>query len=61
LESLGYENFSALSGWLEKFRKRYYNTAFKTFKAKAESVNVEDIKCLLLVKDYLPKKHFQCE
>jgi hypothetical protein len=62
---LGYENFSASSGWLEKFRKRH-NIAFKAISGEAGSVNVEDVatflnKVPLLVKDYLPKDIFNAD
>lgn len=41
-ESLGYENFNASSGWLEKFRTRH-KISFKSISGEAASVNPADV------------------
>lgn len=41
-ESLGYENFGASAGWLEKFRRRH-NISFKAISGEAASVDPADV------------------
>ncbi|XP_045463820.1 tigger transposable element-derived protein 6-like [Harmonia axyridis] len=63
--NLAYKDFSASSGWLEKFRRRH-NIAFKAISGEASSVNPIDVEMFLsklpmLLKDYSPRNIFNAD
>ncbi|XP_066253848.1 tigger transposable element-derived protein 4-like [Euwallacea similis] len=64
-QTLKYKNFSASSGWLEKFRKKH-NITFKVISGEARSVNSGDVESVLnkmtsLIKDYSSKNIFNAD
>ncbi|OAF69509.1 hypothetical protein A3Q56_02730 [Intoshia linei] len=64
-EKMGQENFTASTGWLDKFKKRH-NIKYKSLKGEANFVNInlidkfkEDFKTLS--KNYDKKNIFNCD
>ncbi|XP_066155295.1 tigger transposable element-derived protein 3-like [Euwallacea fornicatus] len=64
-ETLGNKNFSASTGWLNRFRTRH-NIAFKTISGESASVNPEDVKTFLeklpsLIEKYPPRNIYNVD
>ncbi|XP_066153045.1 tigger transposable element-derived protein 4-like [Euwallacea fornicatus] len=64
-ETLGNKNFSASTGWLNRFRTRH-NIAFKTISGESASVNPENVKTFLeklpsLIEKYPPRNIYNVD